>query len=64
MQKGGEVDSKVRNMRLRLKWSKYRLAKEMGVSWNTVHLWDMGIWEPNKENAQKLEGLFTCNNQN
>jgi len=32
------VDSKVRNMRLRLKWSKYRLAKEMGVSWNTVHL--------------------------
>jgi len=50
-------------MHLRLKWSKYRLAKEMGVSWNTVHLWDMGIWEPNKENAQKLEGLLQADNQ-
>ena len=39
-------------------WSKYKLAKEIGVSWNTLHFWDKGIWKPNKKNQGKLEALI------
>lgn len=39
-------------------WSKYKLAKEMGVSWNTIHLWDKEIWKPKIESQKKLEEIL------
>lgn len=39
-------------------WSKYKIAKEIGVSWNTVHLWDKEVWAPNKKNSKRLKELL------
>jgi len=48
----------IREICQRRGWSKYKIAKEIGVSWNTVHLWDKEVWEPNKENTKKLKELL------
>lgn len=38
--------------------SKYRLAKELGVSWNCLHLWCRGVFHPNKKNKIKLLDMY------
>ena len=42
----------------KLGYSKYRIAKELGIAFNTVHFWDKGIWIPNKVNSKALEELI------
>lgn len=37
--------------------SLYKVHKELGVSYNTVFLWDKGTWLPNDENQVKLDEL-------
>ena len=42
-------------------YSKYRIAKECHVSWNTVHMWDRGIFTPSVKNQEKLRLLWEKN---
>lgn len=37
-----------------LGWSKWRISKELGVHWKTVHGWDRKLFVPNPENQEKL----------
>lgn len=37
--------------------SKYKIAKSVGVSWNTVHFWVLGIFKPKNKYQTKLEAL-------
>lgn len=38
--------------------TKYAIAKELDVAWNTVHLWEHGMWKPTKQNAEKVKELW------
>lgn len=38
-------------------FSKYRIAKLVGVSWNTVSFWYKGIFSPNKEHLAALQRI-------
>jgi DNA-binding NarL/FixJ family response regulator len=40
--------------------SKYEIAKKTGVSWNTVHFWVLGIYDPKPEHDKKLKGLLNA----
>lgn len=35
--------------------SKYWIAKNCNVSWQTVHMWSRGVFEPSRENQMKLD---------
>lgn len=37
--------------------TKYRIAKEVGVTWNTVYLWSKEAYSPNAEHQEALEEL-------
>lgn len=39
-------------------FSKYNIAKLVGVSWNSVHMWYLGIFEPQERSKAKLEGIL------
>lgn len=39
-------------------WTKYRIAKTLGISWNTVHLWERGKHEATEGSLEKLEALI------
>ena len=52
------MSSIVKEICQRRGWSKYKLAKELGVSWNTIHLWDKGIWKPQINRQKKLKELL------
>lgn len=49
---------KVRSGRLKKKLSKYRLAKLVGVSWNTVHMWEKGFYIPKETYKAKLKDIL------
>lgn len=36
------------------KWSKYRIAKELGIPWNTLQMWYKGVFTPRKKNMENL----------
>ena len=38
--------------------TKWRLHKDIGVTWNAVYMWTRGIWNPNLENQKKLKALL------
>ena len=38
--------------------SKWRIAKMLGVSWNTVYIWDREFFHPSDKNAKKLKDLL------
>jgi transposase len=40
--------------------SKYEIAKKTGVSWNTVHFWVLGIYDPKPEHNKKLKELLNA----
>ena len=42
---------------MKLGWSKYRIAKELSVSWQTVNNWYRGRFQPSQTYAVKLEKL-------
>ena len=33
--------------------TKWRISKLMNVSWQTVHMWDRGMFEPKPEKIEK-----------
>ena len=39
-------------------FSKYRIHKSVGVSWNTVLFWYKGVFKPKKRSQDKLEKIF------
>lgn len=39
-------------------WSKYRLARELGVSWNTVRSWELGRFKATAVSVQKIQELL------
>jgi len=38
--------------------SKYRIAKELNVSWNTVSLWIKGVYKPTSKHQRRLNEKF------
>lgn len=38
--------------------TKWRISKNVGVSWKTVHSWHKGFSKPNNEHLYKLEELL------
>jgi DNA-binding XRE family transcriptional regulator len=45
-------------VRVRKGWTKYRLAKVLGVSWLTVNAWEKGRNAPSALNILKLVRIF------
>ena len=39
-------------------YSKYRIAKELKVSWNTVRRWELGTYKPHEEHGIRLLELL------
>ena len=37
--------------------SKWRISKELSVSWQTIHMWEKGVFQATKNNIQRLEEL-------
>lgn len=48
----------IKDVRKRLNLSKYKLASILGVSWNTVHSWEKGEYEPTKKRLAQLLKLL------
>ena len=44
-------------------FSKYKIAKEIGVSWNTVQLWSKKIYSPKSEHLEKIKELLREQNE-
>ena len=38
--------------------SKYSIAKDLEVSWNTVHMWYKDVYEPSLKRKERLHGLL------
>ena len=38
--------------------SKFSVAKKLEVSWNTVHLWSLGMYQASNENIKKINSLL------
>ena len=38
-------------------WSKYKIAKQLGVSWQTVNNWHKDLFQPSLTYAVKLEQM-------
>jgi len=43
---------------LKKKMTKYRIAKETGLSLNTLNMWDKEVFKPNEDSAEKIDKLF------
>lgn len=56
--KGGVTMKEMIDELLRRGVSKYKIAKKVGVSWNTVQLWHKGIYQPRVEHLEKLKELL------
>lgn len=39
-------------------FSKWRLHKLVGVSWNTIHMWYREVFQPSVEHKQALERIY------
>lgn len=40
-------------------FTKWKIAKELGVSWQTIHMWEKGVFKPTDEKLKQLKELFT-----
>lgn len=38
--------------------TKYKIAKVVGVTWQTVNMWDKEVFEPKKDKIQKLKEFY------
>lgn len=45
-------------------YSKYRVAKVVGVSWATVRLWERGVFVPSPEHLTALQNLLKGGDSN
>lgn len=39
-------------------WSKWAIAREIGVSWQTVAFWYKGVYKPKGEHQSKLDSVY------
>lgn len=37
--------------------TKWKISKEVHVSWQTVHMWDRGVFSPSSEKMEKLRQM-------
>lgn len=44
-------------------YSKWRIAKEINVSWQTVNLWSKGVFQPTPQHYEVLRQLVEENTQ-
>jgi len=49
---------KLKEIRKRKGWSQERLARELGVSFQTVHRWETGKFEPSQLAQEKIDRLL------
>ncbi len=49
---------KLRDIRKKKDWSQERLARELGVSFQTVHRWETGKFEPSPLAQEKIDRLL------
>ena len=35
--------------------TKWKISKMIGVSWHTIHMWERGVFKPNKKHLEDLE---------
>ncbi len=49
---------KLRAIRKRKGWSQERLARELGVSFQTIHRWETGKFEPSQLAQEKIDRLI------
>ncbi len=40
-------------------WTKWQIKKACNVAWNTVHMWDKGLYEPGDLSSSILEDMLT-----
>lgn len=38
--------------------SKYRIAKTLKISWNSIRMWERGVFYPRKRNLEALSTLY------
>ena len=50
-------DNQVKRLRS-LGVTKWRIAKELRVSWQTVHCWERGLFQPNATHQRELTELI------
>ena len=43
---------------LKKKMTKWRISRELGVSWQAVHAWERGFSKPTPAHQEKLEALL------
>ena len=48
----------VKKLRQAKKWTQWELAKAVGVSVNTIVLWERQVSTPNDENMEKLKEVL------
>jgi len=51
--KAPEIITKLRKQGI----TKYQIAKECGVKWQTVHMWEKGVFEPREKHRERLQKL-------
>lgn len=39
-------------------FSKWKIAKYVGVAWHTIHMWDKDVFKPTKNNEAKLDEML------
>lgn len=49
-----ETGIDIKQIREELGISKYHFAKMVGVSWNTLHLWERGVYKPKMVHMEKI----------
>ena len=49
---------KLREIRRKKGWSQERLARELGVSFQTIHRWETGKFEPSPLAQEKIDRLL------
>lgn len=47
-----------KSIRLKEGLSKYAFAKKLKVSWQAVHMWERGVWQPNEKNKELIREKF------
>ena len=43
---------------LKKRMTKWKIAREIGVSWQSVHAWERGVSKPTPEHEAKLKELY------
>ena len=54
----GNYSVVLRDLRKKRGWSQERLARELGVSFQTIHRWESGKFNPSPLAEEKIEKLI------